>query len=158
MFFAKLLSMKKLFLINILLFSFNAEALEIKNFETDGCTMFIDGNWGHCCYMHDLRYWYGGDHKRQDEADTELKNCVEKVAGINWATLIYKGVRLGHHSPIKNKYRWGWGWSPNRINNYSPLNESEKDIIKENLINLKQSSPNEEIYIEEVLTQFENSF
>lgn len=108
----------------------------LKTFETDGCTLFIDGPprnstlWRHCCVEHDLRYWFGGNVEDRNLADTRLKSCVESVAGTYWANIIYSGVKFGHLSPIKNKTRWNWGWREKR--NYTPLtNEEELYVIQE---------------------------
>ncbi len=107
------------YLITFILFS-NLHALELKNFETDGCTKFIDGTmenpkkWYHCCLMHDMKYWYGGDQKAMDRADRDLYNCAYDAAGEFWANILYVGVRTGHHSPFKLKYQWAWGWKHQR--------------------------------------------
>jgi hypothetical protein len=114
---------------------------QLKPFETDGCTMFLDGTkekpelWKHCCTYHDLRYWYGGTLKDQDQSDLKLKQCVEKVAGTKWANLIYTGVRAGHYSPIKNKYAWAWGWNPKR--DKDPLSSADLIYVKQELLKLK---------------------
>lgn len=111
--------------------------LKLKSFETDGCTLFADGTfsrpglWKHCCSEHDLRYWFGGSQADMDSSDLRLRTCVQKVAGENWATVIYSGVRAGHHSPIKNKYQWNWGWS--RPREKKPLSPAEVDYIKSEL-------------------------
>jgi hypothetical protein len=103
----------------------------LKTFETDGCTMFVDGTpskpglWKHCCVEHDMRYWFAGDQKDMDKTDLRLKACVKEVAGSTWAELIYTGVRAGHNSPVKNKTHWGWGWTIERAN--TPLNSLESD-------------------------------
>ncbi len=94
----------------------------LKTFETDGCTMFVDGPpqrpalWRHCCEEHDMRYWFGGSIPDMDKTDLRLKACVKEVAGTAWAEIIYAGVRVGHSSPVKNKMRWGWGWMKERPN------------------------------------------
>lgn len=114
-----------------------ASEIELKPFFTDGCTMFIDGTkdqptlWRNCCVEHDLRYWFGGSSKEMDDTDLRLKSCVTKVAGAKWAKLIYMGVRTGHHSPIKNKTQWNWGWSKKRNN--APLNPDEISYVKSEL-------------------------
>lgn len=107
--------------------------MKLSPFETDGCTMFIDGPvskpelWRHCCVEHDLRYWFGGTQLDMDKTDLRLKECVQKVAGATWGTLIYNGVRAGHHSPIKNKYQWGWAWSVKREK--IPLTSAESAFV-----------------------------
>ena len=110
-----------------------ASEAKLTAFETDGCTLFVDGPtsspalWKHCCVDHDLRYWFGGTVNDRDKADFRLKECVQKVAGATWGSIIYNGVRVGHYSPIKNKYRWGWGWTPKREK--SPLTSEESNIV-----------------------------
>lgn len=102
----------------------------LKTFETDGCTLFVDGPpsrpglWRHCCVEHDMRYWFGGDTFDMDNTDLRLKACVNEVAGGTWAELIYRGVRAGHASPIKNKTHWGWGWTKERPNTKLTSEES----------------------------------
>lgn len=109
-------------------------ALELKPFSTDGCTLFINGPsdrpnlWRDCCVEHDLRYWFGGSKDDRDSTDLRLKACVEKVAGANWAKIIYVGVKTGHLSPIKNKTQWNWGWKEKR--EYGPLSTDEVSTVK----------------------------
>lgn len=122
--------------------SYGAKA-QLHNFETDNCTMFIDGPpgspvlWKDCCVLHDLRYWFGGSQNDMNQADMRLKNCVEKKAGTFWAKLIYQGVRAGHYSPIKNKYQWSWGWITPREKKF--LNQEEIDLVKSELRKLNYS-------------------
>jgi hypothetical protein len=107
-----------------------ANAQVIKGFVTDGCTMYPDGTsdnptlWYHCCLEHDLRYWVGGDKEDQKIADLKLKQCVRKVSTPFRAELMYRGIRLGHLSPIKSKYKWGWGWRHPK--KFTPLTREEK--------------------------------
>jgi hypothetical protein len=125
--------------------------LKLKPFETDGCTMFVEGTkekpnlWKHCCVEHDLRYWFGGSESDMDTADLRLKSCVQKVAGDNWAALIYNGVRVGHYSPIKNKYYWSWAWSVKREK--VALNSEETQYVVKLLRNLSLK----EISVEEFI-------
>ncbi len=101
----------------------------IKPFQTDGCTFFYEGNWKDCCLEHDLYYWIGGDQDKQDMADLKLKYCIEKAQGKTYAALIYFMVRLGHYSPIKYKYHWGWG-RENAKKYHSELEENEIKKLK----------------------------
>ncbi|MBS1970532.1 MAG: hypothetical protein JSU04_09495 [Bdellovibrionales bacterium] len=134
--------MRIFFGVLIFLFSYSALASEphLRNFVTDYCTMFPEGTpqkpdlWKHCCFEHDLRYWFGGDSADLDFADESLRQCVKDVAGNFWANLMYKGVREGHSSPVKNQYHWSWGWDPERMD--SPLSEAEKTLIRKDLGNL----------------------
>lgn len=106
----------------------------LKPFFTDGCTLFIEGPkdkpnlWKHCCVEHDLRYWFGGSKEDMNATDLRLKACVDKVAGANWANMIYYGVKTGHLSPIKNKTQWNWGWKEKR--EYGPLSSDEVSAVK----------------------------
>ena len=115
----------------LLLFPIMAFAQEIRPFESDGCTLFLDGNWGHCCLEHDLRYWLGGDITEQKASDVKLKNCVEKAAGPVAGNLIYGAVRVGHYSPVKHRYKWSWGWGEQE--SFKPLSLEEKKAAAKKL-------------------------
>lgn len=127
----------------------------LKTFETDGCTLFVDGTpknpglWRHCCLLHDMRYWFGGDKRNLDQADLVLKSCVNEVAGPSWAELIYLGVRTGHYSPIKNKTFWGWGWVTPRPSTL--LSIDEITYIREEVRRLPYDSEILEIFIDQNL-------
>ena len=97
--------------------------------------------------MHDMKYWYGGSLENREQADLDLYQCVKKVAHNSWATLIYRGVKLGHHSPIKNKYNWSWGWVTPRQN--VPLTSAEKNIALYELRRLPYASE----YIDQVINE-----
>lgn len=131
-----------------------AQSEGLQKFETDYCTLFVNGTpkhpnlWKHCCFEHDLRYWFGGTLVDRNTADSYLKQCVYNVAGSFWANLIYDGVKIGHKSPVKNRHHWGWGWTPLREN--TPLNNSEKVIIRDNLFQLNLS----EDYIEQFINKY----
>lgn len=115
----------------------HATSAQLQPFETDGCTLFAEGTpqkpelWKHCCFEHDLRYWFGGEMPDRDFADLQLKQCVQDVAGSFWAQLIYKGVRDGHNSPIQHRLHWSWGWTPERSE--APLSPDEKTYIRNQL-------------------------
>ena len=133
--------------------SSEAASLKLKPFETDGCTLFIDGTprqpglWRPCCVEHDLRYWFGGSKEDMDQTDFRLKACVQNVAGEQWARTIYTGVRAGHYSPIKNKFAWNWGWFTKREK--SPLTNEEIKIIQSELrlLRLEQENINMDDFI-----------
>lgn len=144
-------------LFSLISLSINASELKLKPFETDGCTMFVDGTksepklWRHCCVEHDLRYWFGGSTTDMDETDLRLRSCVEKAAGDYWAAVIYRGVRAGHYSPIKNKYFWSWAWSVKREN--VKLTTDESTYVIAQLRNLNLDEVNIEDFIK---TNFPN--
>ncbi len=147
--------MKSLKLLSLLCLVFMAPSLKaelkLKPFETDGCTMFADGTyakpglWKHCCTEHDLRYWFGGSVTDMDESDLRLRACVKSVAGENWAYVIYSGVRAGHHSPIKNKYQWSWGWVSTREK--KPLTSAEVNYVITELRSMTVEDVNIENFI-----------
>lgn len=111
-------------IITLTMLSISVGAKELKSFKTDYCTMFMDGNWGHCCLAHDLKYWIGGTKKEQLESDMDLKSCVESAAGEVIANLMYHAVRAGHHSPVKSPYKWSWGWGED--SQFDELTREEK--------------------------------
>ena len=56
-----------LLIIAISLFSMvSASAAELRDFTSDGCSLFPDGDikdralWCDCCLAHDISYWRGG--------------------------------------------------------------------------------------------------
>lgn len=124
----------------------------LKPFETDGCTMFVDGTpkkpglWRDCCVEHDMRYWFGGDKADMDKTDLRLKACVQDVAGSLWASLIYQGVRAGHSSPVKNKTHWGWGWTNERAD--IKLSKEETEYVIDELRRLPYDAAVIEKFIE----------
>ena len=130
----------KLLLFFILSISGVASAASLKTFESDGCTMFVDGPvgkpelWKHCCFEHDLRYWFGGSKEQMKQTDLFLKACVNDVAGGFWAGLIYNGVVAGHSSPVKSKYHWSWAWDPKRED--IELSVQEKIYVESELLRL----------------------
>jgi hypothetical protein len=100
-------------------------------FKTDYCTGFFNGTWKHCCYKHDLHYWFGGTRQEEKLADLRLKQCVANASNDIYAFFIYHSVRLGHYSPLKLSTSWGWGWSKKK--NYSPLSSLQKQQLNDRL-------------------------
>lgn len=133
----------------------SADVGKLKPFVTDGCTGFVDGPpgrsqlWRHCCFEHDLRYWFGGIDDDMDFADLQLKACVKDVAGSTWATLIYDGVRAGHRSPVKAKTHWSWGWRPTR--GKAPLTAEEITYVEGEIRGLGLDPAYVETFIEKYL-------
>lgn len=137
------------------LYNSEPEFATLKEFETDGCTLFIEGPtskpdlWAHCCFEHDLRYWFGGTEEDKKHSDRELKACVKEVAGNFWANIIYSGVRVGHLSPVKFKYVWSWGWEPKR--DKSTLSDLEIDYVIKKLFELDLDPQFREVFIQKYL-------
>lgn len=68
----------------------------------DGCTLFPDGNWRHCCHAHDLSYSLGGD---KTQIDLELALCVAHTGNGLVALVMLAGLTLGG---------WVWWWRARR--------------------------------------------
>lgn len=119
--------------------------------------MFIDGPssnpnlWSHCCFEHDLRYWFGGTKADKNFSDVALRECVKDVAGSFWANIIYSGVRAGGLSPVKFKYVWSWGWTPKREK--EPLTSNEADHVIERIYALDLSPEFREMFIKKYITK-----
>ncbi|HAX18562.1 MAG TPA: hypothetical protein DCY00_08240 [Actinobacteria bacterium] len=84
--------------------------LPLKNFKSDGCSCFPDGNWIECCIKHDIYYWMGGTRQERLEADRELRKCVSEKGYKITGFLMYYGVRAGGVWWLPTSFRWGFGW------------------------------------------------
>ena len=145
-----------LFVLSISIFANAQETPKVlQTFEDDGCTQFIDGPsnkpdlWAHCCFEHDLRYWFGGTKQDKKFSDIQLRECVKDVAGNFWANLIYNGVTLGGFSPVKFKYVWSWGWEPKRDN--VSLTSDETTYVMERINELQLEPEFKETFIRKYL-------
>ncbi|WP_127716847.1 hypothetical protein [Halobacteriovorax sp. HLS] len=114
------------------------QVYELKPFETDLCTMFSeetrDGkiSWEDCCIKHDLAYWVGGTKDDMKRADLEIRSCVKSKGLSKLSYMMYLGIKIGHLSPIKNKYKWGWAY-PKKAKTYFPISQQQEAIIKKQL-------------------------
>jgi hypothetical protein len=113
----------------------NYDLQKIKDFESDGCTLFPDNSpidksdWCECCFEHDVSYWQGGTEDERLKADEVLRDCVkEKTGDENLASIIFQGVRLGGSPYFYNWYRWGYGWDYDR--KYKKLTSEEKRQVE----------------------------
>lgn len=108
-----------------------ASAKQIRDFTSDGCSLFPDGNfnnrtlWCDCCLTHDISYWRGGTEEERKKADQELRQCVlARTKSKALAAMMYEGVRGGGHPAFPTWYRWGYGWDYGR--GYEPLTNAEQ--------------------------------
>jgi hypothetical protein len=144
----------KALILSLLIVPLTVLASNLSEFETDYCTFFPEGTiskprlWEGCCLEHDLVYWAGGTSKMQDLADVELGVCVTQKSSAFFGRLMYRGVRLGHYSPIKSKSRWGHGWGDKR--SFQELSTEEKSVIR---IKLVDSNINP-LYIDNYLKKY----
>lgn len=113
-------------------------AEEIKDFQSDGCSLFPDRSlisnedWCHCCFEHDLLYWQGGTAAERRKADAVFKDCIQKQTGsAALDRLMHAGVRFGGSPYFYTWYRWGYGWTYER--KYAPLSEEERAQVAEKL-------------------------
>lgn len=107
-------------------------------FATDYCTNFPEGTrqspslWKHCCLTHDMYFWAGGNKTDRNNADQELKVCIEETGERRIAELMYRAVRAGSYSPIKYpKMKWNNGWE--KREEFQTLSISDIDQIEEEL-------------------------
>ena len=120
----------------IFAFSAMAWAADLKDFTSDGCSLFPDGTmgdrakWCECCLQHDIAYWRGGAEQERKTADEALRACVlERTRDKALAETMYLGVRAGGHPVFPTWYRWGYGWTYGR--GYKPLTEQEQQEVRE---------------------------
>jgi hypothetical protein len=115
-----------------------ASSMELKEFASDGCSLFPDGNfkdrdlWCGCCLEHDVAYWRGGSEEERLRADTELRECMQaKTGDAVLAQSMFAGVRAGGAPVFPTWYRWGYGWNYGR--NYQPLSDAERRLAEAKL-------------------------
>lgn len=83
-----------------------------REFQSDGCTLFPDGDYRNCCVEHDRAYFAGGPIKERRRADNRLYRCVASSGGQNKkfiASMMWIGVRVGGVSFLPTPFRWGFG-------------------------------------------------
>lgn len=110
----------------------------LRDFTSDGCSLFPDGSvkdrdlWCDCCFTHDVAYWQGGTKEARKRADETLRQCVfERTHSKVLADMMYDGVRAGGHPAFPTWYRWGYGWKYGK--GYVALTEQEKQQVREKL-------------------------
>jgi hypothetical protein len=79
-------------------------------FATDGCSVFPDDGWVHCCVAHDEEYWCGGSAEARSQADHRLEQCVANLDHPAIACVMHLGVRVGGAAWLPFPWRWGFGW------------------------------------------------
>jgi hypothetical protein len=123
-----------------------AAASGLRDFTSDGCSLFPDGDfkdralWCDCCFGHDIAYWRGGTAEERLKADEKLRDCVlERTKDGALAHLMYRGVRAGGHPVFPNWYRWGYGWKYGR--GYKPLTDDEQREAAQKLDDYRKKHP-----------------
>ncbi len=112
----------------------------ISSFETDFCTNYREGTssqpelWKHCCLIHDMHFWAGGNKQNRYDSDVDLKSCIEETGSPYIARLMYLAVRAGSYSPIKySNKKWNHGWKGRPT--FQTLNTDDIDTIEAKLFN-----------------------
>ena len=123
--------MKKIILFILILSSINAQM--IKNFTSDGCSMFVDGTankpnlWLKCCIRHDVDYWMGGSWEERIVADKIFEKCIDNTGTPAMGRMMYLGVRIGGAPYLFTPFRWGYGWDYGRW--YQKRTKKEQEIV-----------------------------
>jgi hypothetical protein len=139
-------SLASLFCLGILhLLGCAQNEIEISDFSSDGCSLFLDGTfespdlWRECCVQHDIAYWQGGTEADRKAADLLLKVCVEKKTGnAKLAELMYEAVRKGGAPNFPTWYRWGYGWPIGR--GYKVLSQEELQMVEDKLKKYRENN------------------
>jgi len=114
----------------ILLAGGDAAPASLADFKSDGCSMFPDGSYYSCCYLHDFAYWPGGTAQEKASADEALRACVREHSGSGFlAGVMYRGVRMGGGPGHHTTYRWGFGWPFPYRRDYGPLTPEERQQV-----------------------------
>ncbi len=80
--------------------------VKLADFKSDGCSLFPDGTYYSCCYLHDVAYWSGGTADERERADKSLRACVLDITrNAALAEAMYQGVRVAGLSPIARTMR-----------------------------------------------------
>lgn len=110
--------MKAVLIASIFMLNFVwASEENLTKFKTDYCTNYPEGTiqnpdqWKHCCLIHDMYFWAGGNEQDRDKADLNLRSCVEATGAPKTAAIMYYAVRAGSMSPVKYPdKKWNNGW------------------------------------------------
>jgi hypothetical protein len=107
-----------------------ASTPRLGDFRSDGCSLFPDGNYYGCCWVHDVAYWPGGTAAQRERADEALRTCVQDATGsAPLAQLVFHGVRVGGGPELPTTYRWGFGWPYPHRKDYAPLTPDEQGQV-----------------------------
>lgn len=126
--------------------STSAWAADLKDFTSDGCSLFPNGTisdrakWCECCLQHDIAYWHGGTEDERNKADEVLRACVlERTQDKALAETMYFGVRAGGHPVFPTWYRWAYGWPYGR--GYKPLSDEEQKSVRTKKADYEMNHP-----------------
>lgn len=113
---------------------------EIREFKSNGCSLFPDGEYFGCCYVHDFAYWAGGTFDERRTADRLMRNCIMDVSkGKSRALFMWSMARIFGFPDLPTGFRWGHGWPFAHRTNYSPLSDGERDQVDDTRRGICQS-------------------
>lgn len=75
--------------------------------KSDGCTLWFEGGWHHCCVEHDAHYYEGGSEAARKAVDVKLLQCVIAAGHPYMAIIMFLGVRIFGNSFWPTRMRWG---------------------------------------------------
>ncbi|HKX06263.1 MAG TPA: hypothetical protein VJX71_27485 [Methylomirabilota bacterium] len=108
--------------------------VKLADFKSDGCSLFPDGTYYSCCYLHDVAYWASGAADERERADRSLRACVlDMTQNAALAEAMYQAVRVGGGPELPTSYRWGYGWPFPYRKDYAPLNAAERAQVIEKI-------------------------
>jgi hypothetical protein len=120
-----------------------ASTRDLRDFTTDGCSVFPDASgdacWADCCVEHDRAYWRGGTADERRRADAALRECVARADRPTLGKLMYRGVRVTGMPLWPTWFRWGYGWGYGR--GYEPLTPAEQRAADEKLAARRPAEP-----------------
>lgn len=112
-------------------------------FSSDGCSGSPDSIVGlsfvHCCVAHDLEYWVGGTKIQKNQADENLKQCIQrtipslKVVGTVYKLVVIVGGAPSFLGTINSPFTWRWGYGWEEDHGYSPSTRQELELALEDL-------------------------
>lgn len=103
---------------------------EIRDFKSNGCSLFPDGEYFGCCFVHDFAYWAGGTFDERRTADRLMRNCIMDVSGGKTrAVFMWSMARIFGFPDLPTGFRWGHGWPFAHRTNYSELTPAERDQV-----------------------------
>lgn len=86
------------------------DQLPPKRFTSDGCSLWPDSDWRHCCVTHDMAYWCGGTARQRASADKMLQECLVENGNPTMGAIMRAGTRVGGGTLWPTPWRWGYGW------------------------------------------------
>ena len=103
---------------------------EISQFKSNGCSLFPDGEYFGCCFVHDFAYWAGGTFDERRTADRLMRNCIMDVSqGKVRALFMWSMARIFGFPDLPTGFRWGRGWPFAHRTNYSELSPLERNQV-----------------------------